>query len=150
MKCNSEHMASKSLLTPLVFSPFGIKHQKAKKRRTTNSLIISLHVLSINTISTSSPATPCNSPSPLMSSSSLESIRALTCRGVVAVKQLECLVACLKEYLARVSYQSMSHPCWSSSSSSSSEYVSKRLGRSYYGGGGGGGSGGRWSPRCSL
>ena len=31
-------MASKKLLTPLIFSPFGIKHQKGKKRKEINQL----------------------------------------------------------------------------------------------------------------
>ena len=34
---SKEHMASKNLLTPLIFSPFGIKYQKEEKKKRNHS-----------------------------------------------------------------------------------------------------------------
>ena len=56
-------MASKKLLTPQIFSPFGIKHQKREeKKKDQHILIISLDVHPINIITSSSPSTSCSSP----------------------------------------------------------------------------------------
>ena len=54
MKCS----CCKKLLTPLIFSPFGIKHQKEENKKDQHLLIISLDVSPINiTTSCSSPST---------------------------------------------------------------------------------------------
>jgi hypothetical protein len=50
-------------LTPQIFSPFGIKHQKGEeKKRNQHLLVISLQVLPINVLTSNSPATSCSSP----------------------------------------------------------------------------------------
>jgi hypothetical protein len=65
--------ASKSWLTLLIFSPFGNKHQKRRKK-STNSLLLDILpvnvVASTSSTSTSSRASTCSSPCPPLSSES--------------------------------------------------------------------------------
>ena len=58
MKCS----CCKKLLTPLIFSPFGIKHQKEEKKKDQHLLVISLDVRPINIITSCSPSTSYSSP----------------------------------------------------------------------------------------
>ena len=66
-------IASKKLLTPIIFSPFGIKHQKEKKRKRTNTHSSSSWMVSQSTSSPpAGPLAPSTSSSPPPSSLSSE------------------------------------------------------------------------------
>ena len=140
MKLQLRTHGVKKLLSPLIFFPFGIKHQKRRKEeRPTNSLLL-LDALPINIITSSSPATFCSSPGVAIIILVVEVNTGTTLSvgggGEVAGTSYPLSLRVLSKGLLPTHVTSLLP-------SSSSESMSKRLGRSYYGGGGGGGSGGR-------
>jgi hypothetical protein len=62
MKLQLRTHGVKKLLIPLIFSPFGIMHQKEKKEEIPTNSLLFLDALPINIITPSSPATSCSSP----------------------------------------------------------------------------------------